>query len=71
MSGWPGSFLFGVYLFQRRTNIATEAGHAGHGAGLASASLPCAAQLSPRVHAVGNGVRAYQLRYEPRELQHP
>ncbi|MEU2393306.1 helix-turn-helix transcriptional regulator [Streptomyces sp. NPDC007369] len=41
-----------AYLFQRRSNIATEAGHAGHGAGLASAALRYAAQLSPRVHAV-------------------
>lgn len=41
-----------AYLFQRRSNIATEAGHAGHGAGLASAALRYATQLSPRVHAV-------------------
>lgn len=41
-----------AYLFQRRSNIATEAGHAGHGAGLAGAALRYAAQLSPRVHAV-------------------
>ncbi|RPK49461.1 hypothetical protein EES37_07440 [Streptomyces sp. ADI91-18] len=41
-----------AYLFQRRSNIATEAGHAGHGAGLAGAALRYAAELSPRVHAV-------------------
>ena len=41
-----------AYIFQRRSNIATEAGHAGHGAGLASAALRYASELSPRVHAV-------------------
>ncbi|MHC0429502.1 helix-turn-helix domain-containing protein [Streptomyces sp. O3] len=41
-----------AYIFQRRSNIATEAGHAGHGAGLAAAALRHAADLSPRVHAV-------------------
>ncbi|MFH0243156.1 hypothetical protein ACGRHY_12120 [Streptomyces sp. HK10] len=41
-----------AYILQRRGNIATEAGHAGHGAGLATAALRHATSLSPRVHAV-------------------
>ncbi|OKI64874.1 hypothetical protein [Streptomyces sp. MJM1172] len=41
-----------AYSFQRRSSIATEARHAGHGAGLASAALRYAAQLSPRVHPI-------------------
>jgi tetratricopeptide (TPR) repeat protein len=41
-----------AYILQRRSNIATEAGHAGQGAGLALAALRYAAELSPRVHAV-------------------
>lgn len=41
-----------AYIFQRRSNIATEAGYAGHGAGLASAALRYAPELSPRVRAV-------------------
>ncbi|MFB6830686.1 hypothetical protein [Streptomyces hydrogenans] len=41
-----------AYMLQRRSNIATEAGHAGHGAGLALAALRYASELSPRVHAV-------------------
>ncbi|MEU3325788.1 MULTISPECIES: helix-turn-helix domain-containing protein [Streptomyces] len=41
-----------AYVFQRRSNIATEAGHAGHGAGLASAGLRYASHLSPRAHAI-------------------
>ncbi|MFJ3813928.1 hypothetical protein [Streptomyces sp. NPDC090056] len=41
-----------AYMLQRRANIATETGHAGHGAGLALAALRYASELSPRVHAV-------------------
>lgn len=41
-----------AYMLQRRSNIATEAGHAGHGAGLALAALRYASELSPRIHAV-------------------
>lgn len=41
-----------AYMLQRRSNIATESGHAGHGAGLALAALRHASELSPRVHAV-------------------
>ncbi|EST37727.1 hypothetical protein N566_11555 [Streptomycetaceae bacterium MP113-05] len=41
-----------AYVFQRRSNLATEAGHAGHGAGLAAAGLRHASELSPRVHAI-------------------
>ncbi|NGO67031.1 helix-turn-helix domain-containing protein [Streptomyces boncukensis] len=41
-----------AYSFQRRSNIATEAGYAGHGAGLATAALRYAPDLSPRVRAV-------------------
>ncbi|MFE9407315.1 hypothetical protein ACFYN0_00720 [Streptomyces sp. NPDC006704] len=41
-----------AYIFQRRSNIATEAGYAGHGAGLASAALRYSPDLSPRVRAV-------------------
>ncbi|MGP3985092.1 hypothetical protein [Streptomyces sp. KR80] len=41
-----------AYVLQRRSNIATESGQAGHGAGLANAALRHAGDLSPRVQAV-------------------
>jgi tetratricopeptide (TPR) repeat protein/transcriptional regulator with XRE-family HTH domain len=40
-----------AYILHRRSNIATEIGHAGHGVGLANAALRYARDLSPRVHA--------------------
>lgn len=41
-----------AYVLQRRSNIATEAGYAGHGAGLANAALRHEKGLTPRVRAV-------------------
>lgn len=41
-----------AYVLQRRSNIATEAGYAGHGTGLANAALRHEKHLTPRVRAV-------------------
>lgn len=40
-----------AHILQRRSNIATEAGHAGHGAGLANAALRLAPEITPRLRA--------------------
>ncbi|MCX5608258.1 hypothetical protein OHB39_11865 [Streptomyces sp. NBC_00047] len=48
-----------AYVFQRRSNIAAEAGQAGYAVGLANAALKQAQTLPPDVHAVALRARAY------------
>ncbi|MBC9716900.1 helix-turn-helix transcriptional regulator [Streptomyces sp. TRM66268-LWL] len=40
-----------AHILQRRSNIATEAGHAGQGAGLANAALRFSDEITPRLRA--------------------
>ncbi|MFG2293383.1 hypothetical protein [Streptomyces sp. NPDC048603] len=48
-----------AYAFQRRSNIAAEAGQAGYAVGLANAALKQAEKLPPDVRAVALRARAY------------
>ncbi|MFF9848224.1 tetratricopeptide repeat protein [Streptomyces litmocidini] len=48
-----------AYIFQRRSNIAAEAGQAGYAVGLANTALKQAQKLPPDVHAVALRARAY------------
>ncbi|KOV01950.1 hypothetical protein ADK91_21360 [Streptomyces sp. XY511] len=48
-----------AYVFQRRSNIAAEAGQAGYAVGLANAALKHAQKLPPDVRAVALRARAY------------
>lgn len=48
-----------AYVFQRRSNIAAEAGQAGYAVGLANAALKQAQELPPDVRAVALRARAY------------
>ncbi|WP_030773726.1 helix-turn-helix domain-containing protein [Streptomyces sp. NRRL F-2664] len=48
-----------AYVFQRRSNIAAEAGQAGYALGLANAALRQAGKLPPDVRAVALRARAY------------
>ncbi len=48
-----------AYIFQRRSNIAAEAGQAGYAVGLANAALKQAQKLPPDVRAVALRTRAY------------